>query len=115
MERSVGMVEAKSKLAELVGQVKYGGQRYVLERRGHPMAVLISLEEYKLLRAESDAAARTHASPLPLELRRRQEVLLARARQLRARLGPPEDRLAELLADLPSEGDDFWLEIEEAR
>jgi len=30
-------------------------------------------------------------------------------------MGPPEDRLAELLADLPPDSDDFWLEIEEAR
>jgi len=115
MDRSVGMVEAKSKLAELVGQVKYGGQRYVLERRGQPMAVLISLEEYELLRAEAGTAARARSSPWPPELRRRQEILLARARQLRARMGPPEDRLAELLADLPPDSDDFWLEIEEAR
>lgn len=115
MERSVGMVEAKSKLAELVGQVKYGGQRYVLERRGQPMAVLISVEEYERLRMEADAAARVGSSPLSPELRRRQDILLARARQLRARLGPPEDRLAELLADLPPDDDDFWLEIEEAR
>ena len=115
MDRSVGMVEAKSKLAELVGQVKYGGQRYVLERRGQPMAVLISLEEYERLQAEAGAAARARSSPLPPELRRRQEILLARARRLRARMGPPEDRLAELLADLPQDDDDFWLEIEEAR
>jgi hypothetical protein len=49
------------------------------------------------------------------ELQRRQEILLARARQLRAHMGPPEDRLAELLTDLPPDGDDFWREIEEAR
>ena len=115
MDRSVGMVEAKSKLAELVGQVKYGGQRYVLERRGQPMAVLISLEEYELLRAEAGAAAGARSSPWSPELRRRQEILLARARQLRAHMGPPEDRLAELLTDLPPDGDDFWREIEEAR
>ncbi len=114
MEQYVGMVEAKSKLAELVGQVKYGGQRYVLERRGRPMAVLISLEEYERLKAQPGAEAGDHASPLPPELQRRQESLLARARQLRARYGAPEDRLAELFTDLPPDDDDFWLEIQEA-
>ena len=44
MEYTVGMAEAKSKLAELVGQVKYGGNRYILERRGQPMAVLIGAQ-----------------------------------------------------------------------
>jgi antitoxin (DNA-binding transcriptional repressor) of toxin-antitoxin stability system len=40
MDAAVGMVQAKSKLAELVGQVRYGGKRYILERRGQPMAIL---------------------------------------------------------------------------
>jgi len=42
LEHVVAMAEAKSKLAELVGQVRYGGNRYILERRGQPMAMLIS-------------------------------------------------------------------------
>jgi len=108
MHQVVGMVEAKSRLAELVGQVKYGGKRFVLERRGRPMAMLVSVEEYEQLQAQARAASSASPSPLPPELRRRQEILLARARRLRERLGPPEDRLAELFADLPPESDDFW-------
>jgi len=113
MNQVVGMVEAKSKLAELVGQVKYGGKRFVLERRGRPMAMLVSVEEYEQLQAQAKAGSGTRSSPLPPELRRRQEILLARARKLRERLGPPEDRLAELFAGLPPENDDFWVEIQE--
>jgi len=113
MNQVVGMVEAKSKLAELIGQVKYGGKRYVLERRGQPMAMLISVEEFERLRASAPEAGAAADSSLPPELLRRQEALLARARTLRARLGPPEDRLAELLADLPPENDDFWVDIQE--
>ncbi len=45
MDRVVGMVEAKSKLAELVGQVNYAGARFTLERRGRPVAMLISIDE----------------------------------------------------------------------
>lgn len=111
MNQVVGMVEAKSKLAELVGQVKYGGKRFVLERRGRPMAMLISIEEYEQLQARAEAVITARPSPLPPELRRRQEILVARAIQLRERLGPPEERLGELFADLPPEGDDFWVEI----
>ena len=49
MDKSISMVEAKSELADLVGQVAYGGERFVLQRRGRPMAVLISVDEYRRL------------------------------------------------------------------
>jgi prevent-host-death family protein len=114
MSQVVSMVEAKSRLAELVGQVKFGGKQYILERRGRPMAMLISIEEYEQLRVQG-AAAGLVVSPLSPELQRRQTALVARARELRAQYGPPENRLAELFADLPPNDNDFWLEIEEAR
>jgi prevent-host-death family protein len=114
MSEVVSMVEAKSHLAELVGQVKFGGKQYILERRGRPMAMLISIEEYEQLRVQG-AAAGLVVSPLSPELQRRQAALVARARELRAQYGPPENRLAELFADLPPNDNDFWLEIEEAR
>ena len=66
------------------------------------------------MRAQGAAAGHL-ASPLSPELQRRQAVLVARARELRAQYGAPEDRLAELLADLPPDEDDFWFEIEETR
>lgn len=113
VDQTIGMMEAKSRLAELVGRVAYGGQRYVLERRGRPMAMLISIEEYEQLRAHAEAAKAPESSPLPPELRRRQEALVARAIQLRKEIGLPEDRLGELFADLPPEDDDFWVEIQE--
>lgn len=109
MERTIGMAEAKSKLAELVGQVKYGGDHFVLERRGQPMAVLVSVAEYERLQTQASAAAQPQ--PLSPELWRRQEALLAQSRTLRAQFGPPERRLAELLADLPPADDTFWLEV----
>ena len=65
MERIVGMAEAKSKLAELVGQVKYGGDHFVLERRGQPMAILISVEEYARLHIQSLPPVRSMATLVP--------------------------------------------------
>lgn len=115
MNRTVGMTEAKSKLAELVGQAKYGGRTFILERRGQPMAVLIGVDEFECLQTSAAGSDSKAQSPLPLELQRRQEALLVRACSLRERLGAPEDRLAELFADLPPEEDAFWLEIQEAR
>ena len=113
MGRSIGMAEAKSKLADLVGQVAYSGERFVLERRGRPMAVLIGVEEYKRLEELSRATA-MNASPLSPALRRRQATLVAQAQRLEARLGDPVDRLARLLSTLPPDGDSFWVEIQEA-
>lgn len=107
MDRFVSMVEAKSKLAELVGQVKYSGKRYILRRRGEPMAVLIGFEEYRRLKAESPTPA------LPPALRQRQEALVARARRLERRLGDPVDGLAALFEGLPPDDDAFWVEMQE--
>ena len=110
MTKSVGMAQAKSKLAELVGRVAYGRERVILERRGQPMAVLIGVDEYKRLRGLEWAA---RGQPLPPELRQRQEQLVAQAHRLRKRLGDPVEGLAELLSSLPPEEDIFWLELVE--
>jgi prevent-host-death family protein len=112
MERTVGMAEAKSRLAELVGQVKYGGETFILQRRGEPMAVLVSVAEFERLQAAAHSGAES-LSPLPPQLLHRQQALVAQARRLRERLGQPSERLADFFADLPSADDPFWLEIEE--
>ena len=114
MEQAIGMTEAKSKLSELVGQARFGGETFVLQRRGQPMAVLIGVNEFKRLQASAARPGVDVRAPLPPALQHRQQRLVARAQRLRERLGPPEDRLAELLADLPAEDDDFWLEIQGA-
>jgi prevent-host-death family protein len=108
MAKSIGMTQAKSKLAELVGRVAYGGERFVLERRGQPMAVLINVDEYRRLR---NLEWETRGRPFPPELQQRQEQLVGRAHRLRKRLGDPVDGLAELLSSLPPEEDTFWLEL----
>lgn len=113
MTISIGMAEAKSKLAELVGRAAYGSERFVLERRGRPMAVLIGVEEFERLKEQAEPTPGSTPSPLPLELRRRQETLVARAHRLEAQLGDPVDRLAKLLGTLPPDGDRFWVDIQE--
>lgn len=110
MVRTIGMAEAKSKLSDLVGEVAYGNQQFVLERRGRPMAVLISLDEYRRLQELEQVARRGQLSP---ELYQRQEGLVSQARRLRARLGDPVKGLAELMSTLPTEGEEFWLQLTE--
>lgn len=113
MNQTIGMMEAKSKLAELVGRVAYGGQRYILERRGRPMAMLISVEEYEQLREQASAETRVKTLPLSPELQQRQKLLVERARQLESRYGDPVAGLAKLFSTLPPSEDDFWLEIQD--
>ena len=113
MERSVGISEAKSRLGELIAEAKYGGTTFILRRHNQPMAVLIGVDEFERLRAPAGQGGSPVQATLSPEMLRRQEALIARARSLRERLGPPEECLAELFADLPPEGDDFWIEIQE--
>ena len=113
MERMVGMSEAKSRLAELIGEATDGGTTFILQRHNQPVAVLMGVNEFERLRASGGQMDKTLPRQLSPELLRRQQTLVARARSMRDRLGHPEDRLAELFADLPPEGDNFWSEIEE--
>lgn len=110
MAKSVGMAQAKSKLADLVGRAAYKGERIVLERRGRPMAVLIGIDEYNRLQDLRPAADR---QGLPAALRERQKELVAQARRLRARVGDPVDGLAKALRTLPPADDAFWLQLAE--
>lgn len=114
MEKAVGMTEAKSRLAELVGQAKYGGKTFVLERRGQPMAVLISVDEFERLKAAAGQPESAAGSPLPPDLAARQAELVARARRLEDHLGDPVAGLVELFGSLPPDDDGFWVEVLEA-
>jgi len=109
MEQPINMAEAKSRFSELVGQAAYGGRRFILRRRGQPMAVLMGMEEYKLLKR----ASQEPDAPLSAALYRRQEQLVAQAKHLRDELGDPLVGLAEILHDLPSGDDEFWTQIME--
>ena len=39
------MAEAKRRFADVLGTVRYQGERYVVERNGTPMAALVPLED----------------------------------------------------------------------
>jgi prevent-host-death family protein len=49
MAKTVGIAKAREEFAELVNQVAFGGERYVVERRGKPLAALIGADEYRQL------------------------------------------------------------------
>ena len=47
--QKVSVAHAKAKLSELLARVAYGGDRYVIERRGKPVAALVGVDDLKKL------------------------------------------------------------------
>lgn len=52
---TIGAREARSKFADLIGRVHYGGETIIVERSGKPMAAVIPVELYERLMAEREA------------------------------------------------------------
>lgn len=48
--------EARAGFSETINRVAYGGQRFVIERRGQAMAALVSMEELAILEKLEDLA-----------------------------------------------------------
>ncbi len=53
---NVSASEAREKWADLVNRVQYGGERVVIEKRGQPVAVMVSVEEAAFLDEMEDRA-----------------------------------------------------------
>ncbi len=45
MTTNLSVGEAKKRFSEIMGRVAYGGERFIIERRGTPAVALISLED----------------------------------------------------------------------
>jgi len=50
--KHVSVGEARANLSDLIGTVYYGNEPVVVERKGKPMAVLISPEQYEQYQAQ---------------------------------------------------------------
>ena len=55
MIERVGAREARSRFADLLGNVHYGGQVVIVERSGKPMVAVIPVEMYEQVIAEREA------------------------------------------------------------
>lgn len=56
--RRVSVARAKSELSALMAAVAYQGQHVVIERRGKPMAALVSVEDLGRIEGEQPASER---------------------------------------------------------
>ena len=52
MAEKVRVTEAKAHLSELMARVGYGGERFVIERRGRPLAALVGVGDLERLEEE---------------------------------------------------------------
>ena len=47
MERKLGLAKAREKFSEIVEQVQYQGESYVINRHGKPAAAVVPIEVYE--------------------------------------------------------------------
>lgn len=52
MASMMGVGEAKRRLSEIMSRVVYKGERFVVQRRGKPMAALVSVDDLARLEQE---------------------------------------------------------------
>jgi prevent-host-death family protein len=45
MTQRIGIADAKRHFADVLGEVRYRGERFIIERRGTPIAALVPLED----------------------------------------------------------------------
>jgi len=55
MASALGVGEAKKRLSELMSRVVYRGERFLIRRRGRPMAALVSVDDLARLEQEPPA------------------------------------------------------------
>jgi prevent-host-death family protein len=54
--KRISAAQAKAHFSALVAQVAYGGEHYVIERRGKPLAALVSVDDLQRLEALASPA-----------------------------------------------------------
>lgn len=57
MAERIRVTEAKAHLSALMARVGYGGERFVIERRGRPLAALVRVEDLERLEEEWNGTA----------------------------------------------------------
>lgn len=49
MNKVLSVSEARDQLADVIGRVQFGGERVTLQRRGKPVAVIVSVKDVEVL------------------------------------------------------------------
>ncbi len=83
MLKKVTTADARKKLANIINQVAFGNDSFVLTRRGEPIAAIVSMKELKLLQDLEDQidiedawkAKNEPGEPIPWEELKKELVL----------------------------------------
>ncbi len=63
MTTNLSVGEAKRRFSEIMGRVTYGGERFIIEKRGKPAVAVISLEDLAQLEELRQERERLPGSP----------------------------------------------------
>ncbi len=93
--------ELHQKVGEVLAQIRYGGKRVIIERRGEPVAAVISLEDLEQLQNFGSPAPRSQSKKEQLAALERSAAL----RELikKRRRGKPLPDSAETIRNLREE------------
>ena len=56
MAKKIKVTEAKASLSELMARAGYGGERFLIERRGRPLAALVGAEDLERLEGGAEGS-----------------------------------------------------------
>ena len=54
MERQLGVTEARKQFAQMIDEVKYRGDNYIIVRHGEPAAAVVPVEVYRQWKRERE-------------------------------------------------------------
>lgn len=63
MQRAINVAEAKRKFSELLARTAYAGERFVISRRGRPLAALVAIEDLTRLETRRRGTEKDHTDP----------------------------------------------------
>jgi prevent-host-death family protein len=77
--KRISAMDMRDRLGEVLSRVQYAGERFIIERRGEPVAAVIAIEDLRRLEEEVEVQGDAEAR------KARQLAVLAKARALRER------------------------------
>ena len=56
LTRAINVAEAKRRFSELLARTAFAGERFLIARRGRPLAALVALEDFNQIEAQGRAS-----------------------------------------------------------
>jgi len=68
--KQISVAEARKNFAHVINEVAYGGKRYIVQRRGRPLAMLVGAAHYRALVALlSESGVASEIQGIPVHIR----------------------------------------------